>query len=117
MATQLKTKQEQRIHRHKRVRARVSGTSERPRLAMFKSNTRLSAQLIDDVKGITIASVSTASIKAASAQERVTTAAAELAKAAIAQGVSAVVFDRGGFNYTGVIKAFADAARAAGLQF
>ena len=117
MATLLKTKQEQRIHRHKRVRSRVSGTEARPRLAMFKSNTRLSAQIIDDVKGVTLAAVSTAAMKAKTPQERVTMAAAELAKAAGAKGVKAVVFDRGGFNYTGVIKAFADAAREAGLEF
>jgi large subunit ribosomal protein L18 len=84
---------------------------------MFKSNTCLSAQLIDDVKGVTLASVSTAAIKAKTPQERVLLAAAEIAKYAQAKGVKAVVFDRGGFNYTGVIKAFADAVRAAGIEF
>jgi len=117
MATLLKTKSEQRIHRHKRVRSRVSGTTERPRLSIYKSNTRLSAQVIDDVKGMTLAAVSTASMKAKTSPERIQLAAAEIAKQAIAKGVKAVVFDRGGFNYTGVIKAFADAARAAGLEF
>jgi large subunit ribosomal protein L18 len=117
MATIIKTKQEQRVHRHKRVRSRVSGTASRPRLAMFKSNTRLSAQLIDDEKGITLVAVSTASVKAKTPQERVSLAAVELAQQAKGKGITAVVFDRGGFEYTGVIKAFADSARAAGLEF
>lgn len=117
MATIIKTKQEKRIHRHQRVRSRVSGTAACPRLAIFKSNTRLSAQLIDDEQGITLASISTAAVKAATPHERVTLAATELAKQAQGKGITAVVFDRGGFEYTGVIKAFADSARAAGLQF
>ena len=84
-------KQERRARRHRRVRAKVIGTEGRPRLSVYKSNTRLVAQLIDDAKGITIV-----------AKEK---------------GVKAVVFDRGGFQYQGTIKAFADAVRAAGLEF
>ena len=117
MTIRLNTKQERREHRHKRVRSHLTGTAARPRLSMYKSNTRLSAQAIDDEKGVTIAAISTAAVKAATPQERVTLAASTLAKDLQGKGVSAVVFDRGGFEYTGVIKAFADAARAAGLEF
>lgn len=111
------TKREQRNRRHNRVRARVSGTESRPRLSIYKSNTRLTAQIIDDVKGVTIAAVSSANEKGKTPKERAEQAAATLAKAAGAKGVKAVVFDRGGFQYVGTIKAFADAARGAGLEF
>lgn len=110
-------KQQQREVRHRRVRAKVAGTGERPRLAVYKSNTRLTAQIIDDTKGATIASVSSASEKGKTPRERAEAAANTLAKKAGEKGVKAVVFDRGGFQYVGTIKAFADAARAAGLTF
>ncbi len=103
--------------RHKRVRAKVTGTETRPRLAIFRSNTRVTAQIIDDSKGITIASVSSAQEKGKTPRERAEQAAASLAKKAAEKGVKAVVFDRGGFQYIGTVKAFADAARAAGLEF
>jgi large subunit ribosomal protein L18 len=111
------TKREQRNRRHNRVRARVSGTEQRPRLSIYKSNTRLTAQIIDDTKGVTLAAVSSANEKGKTPKERAEQAAATLAKAASAKGVKAVVFDRGGFQYVGTIKAFADAARSAGLEF
>jgi large subunit ribosomal protein L18 len=111
------TKQEQRKRRHNRVRARVSGTESRPRLSVYKSNTRLTAQIIDDTKGVTLAAVSSAEEKAATPRERAEAAAVTLAKRASEKGVKAVVFDRGGFKYVGTIKAFADAARSAGLEF
>ncbi len=103
--------------RHRRVRARVSGTPERPRLSIYKSNTRITAQLIDDTKGLTIASVSSLDEKAKTPRERAEQAAATMAKRAGEKGIKKVVFDRGGFQYVGTIKAFADAARAAGLEF
>lgn len=106
-----------RERRHRRVRAKVSGTTERPRLSVFKSNTRLVAQIIDDAKGITLAAVSSSSEKAKTPRERAEAAAKSLAKMAGEKGVKKVVFDRGGFQYIGTIKAFADAARAAGLEF
>ena len=106
-----------RERRHRRVRAKVSGTETRPRLTVFKSNTRLVAQVIDDTKGITLASVSSASEKGKTPRERAESAAATIAKMAGEKGVKSVVFDRGGFQYVGTIKAFADAARAAGLEF
>jgi len=110
-------KQLKRTTRHRRVRAKVIGTEARPRLSIFKSNTRIVAQIIDDAKGVTLASVSSAEEKGKTPRERAEAAAATLAKRAGEKGVKAVVFDRGGFQYTGTIKSFADAARAAGLQF
>lgn len=111
------TKQLKRQSRHKRVRAKVIGTAERPRLSVFKSNTRIVAQLIDDATGSTLTSVSSAGEKGKTPRERAEAAAATLAKQAGEKGVKRVVFDRGGFLFTGTIKAFADAARAAGLEF
>jgi large subunit ribosomal protein L18 len=107
-----------RSKRHKRVRVHVAGTAERPRLAIFRSLNHLYAQLIDDSASRTVGAASTVELKAkgngvAQAQE-VGKAIAAKAKAA---GVSAVVFDRGGFLYHGRVKALADAAREAGLEF
>lgn len=111
------TKTQQRERRHRRVRARVSGTAARPRLSIYKSNTRIVAQVIDDTNSVTLAAVSSADEKGKTPRERAEQAATTLAKAAGEKGVKAVVFDRGGFQYVGTIKAFADAARAAGLDF
>lgn len=111
------SKNQQRDRRHRRVRAKVRGTDERPRLSVFKSNTRLVAQIINDDAGTTLAAISSATEKGKTPRERAEAAAAALAKAAGAKGVKKVVFDRGGYQYTGTIKAFADAARAAGLEF
>lgn len=111
------TKREQRERRHRRVRANVIGTESRPRLSIYKSNTRLTAQIIDDTKGVTLAAVSSANEKGKTPKERAEQAAATLAKVAGGKGIKTVVFDRGGFQYVGTIKAFADAARGAGLEF
>jgi large subunit ribosomal protein L18 len=113
----MKTKTQKRETRHRRVRAVVSGTSERPRLSVYKSNTKLVAQLINDDEGKTLASVSSATEAGATPRERAEKAATALASLAKAKNISKVVFDRGGFQYLGTIKAFADAARAAGLEF
>ena len=99
------------------MRAKVSGTAARPRLSIYKSNTRITAQLIDDAAGTTLAAISSASEKGKTPQERAQLAAATLAKTAASKGIKAVVFDRGGFQYAGTVKAFADASRAAGLEF
>lgn len=97
-----------RTRRHNRIRAKISGTSERPRLAIYKSNRYMEAQLIDDTKGRTIASAKLAdAVKVGE----------EVAKKAKAAGITKVVFDRGGFRYTGSVAALADAARKAGLEF
>ena len=111
------TSLQKRNRRHARVRSRVSGTAERPRLAVFKSNTRLVAQIIDDNKGMTLAAASSSEEKAKTPRERALKSAETLVGRAKAKGITAVVFDRGGFRYTGTIKAFADAVRAAGLTF
>ena len=110
-----------RQRRHRRVRKKVRGTAERPRLAVFRSNHHIYAQLIDDVAGRTVAAASTAdeSIKGGStgnieAAKKVGALVAERGKAA---GVTKVVFDRGGFLYHGRVAALADAAREAGLEF
>ncbi|MFZ2887086.1 MAG: 50S ribosomal protein L18 [Minisyncoccia bacterium] len=111
------SKSQSRDRRHRRVRAKVSGSAERPRLSVFKSNTRIVAQIIDDTNGVTLAAVSSSTEKGKTPREKAENAAASLAKAAGAKGVKKVVFDRGGYQYIGTIKAFADAARAAGLEF
>lgn len=113
----LAIKQQKRERRHRRVRAKVVGTKTRPRLSVYKSNTRLVAQIIDDEKGTTLAAVSSSEEKAKSPREAAIAAAAVLAKRAKEKGIEAVVFDRGGFQYLGTVKAFANAARAAGLVF
>jgi len=115
-----KHKRDLRIRRHARVRKTVRGTAERPRLAVFRSNKHISAQVIDDRAGRTLAAASTLdkSIeKAGSNIEAATKVGALVAERAKAANVSAVVFDRGGHLYHGKIKALADAAREAGLQF
>ena len=113
----LSLKQQKRDSRHRRVRAKVIGTEMRPRLCVYRSNTRLTAQIINDALGKTLAAVSSADEKGKTPRERAEQAAATLAKRAKEAGIKAVVFDRGGFLYVGTVKAFADAARAAGLEF
>ena len=113
----LAVKQQKRHRRHRRVRARVRGSERRPRLSIYKSNTALYAQIIDDVKGATLAAVSSSEEKAKTPRTRAEAAAATLVKRAKEKGITSVVFDRGGFEYVGTVKAFADAARAAGLKF
>ena len=105
-----------RERRHIRVRARITGTAERPRLAVFKSNRFISVQLIDDEKGTTIASAHGRSFPGALSVQSVAVGKA-IAEAGTAAGVTAVVFDRGGYEYGGQIKALADAAREGGLTF
>lgn len=110
-------KTESRERRHARIRAKVFGTAACPRLSVFKSNTRIVAQIIDDTRGATIVSVSDADTKGKTKTERAEKAGALLAEGAVKKGVEKVVFDRGGFLYAGRVKAFADAARKGGLQF
>lgn len=107
--------------RRRRVRAKISGTAERPRLAVFKSNTGLYAQIIDDVAGKTLVSASSKSKelkgKIKNNAEGAKTLGAAVAEKAKAANISEVVFDRGGFVYHGRVKAIADGAREAGLKF
>ena len=110
----------QRLKRHKRVRAKISGTPECPRLNVFRSDNHIYAQIIDDVAGITIVSASSVekgfdgSGSNKEGAKKVGLAVAEKAKA---KGISAVVFDRGGFIYAGRVKELADGAREGGLEF
>lgn len=115
MDTRIKT--EQRNRRRKRVRAKIFGTSERPRISVFRSNKYVSAQLIDDSKGVTLASVTSKTIKGKTSAEISTLAGQQLAEQAKAKGVKLAIFDRGGYLYTGSVKALADGARAGGLEF
>ena len=103
--------------RRRRLRARVQGTAARPRFSVFRSLTRLSAQLIDDAAGRTIVSADTKEAKAKLTVEGAVKLGKLLAKKAKEKGVASVVFDRGGYRYHGRIKALADAAREGGLQF
>jgi large subunit ribosomal protein L18 len=109
--------------RHKRLRKKISGTPERPRLAVFRSEKHMYAQIIDDIKGVTLVAASTTE-KAMKEKLKKTwnvEAAKEvgklIAERALAKGIKEVVFDRGGFKYHGRVKALADAAREAGLKF
>jgi len=116
MATTQLSKKELRDRRHNRVRAKISGTAERPRLAVYKSNKFVSAQLIDDAAQTTIASAHGRSFPGPLSAQAVAVGKA-IAEAAKGKGVSAVVFDRGGYEYGGQIKALADTARENGLTF
>ena len=117
------SKSELRVKKHERLRNRLSGTAERPRLAVFRSNNHMYAQIIDDTVGNTIASASTIEKELKSEIEKTNNvdAAARVgtlvAKRAIEKGIEKVVFDRGGYLYQGKVQALADAAREAGLQF
>jgi large subunit ribosomal protein L18 len=109
--------------RHRRVRRKVSGTAERPRLAVFRSNQHIYAQLIDDVAQATLAAASTVEtevktkIESGSTCEASTEVGKLIAQRALSKGISNVVFDRGGNLYHGRVQALADAARSAGLEF
>lgn len=105
--------------RHLRLRKKVSGTPEAPRLNVFRSNANIHAQIIDDTTGRTLAAASSVDMKLANGGnvEGAKLVGAELAKRAEAKGIKKVVFDRGGYMYTGRVKALADAARANGLEF
>ena len=118
-----KSKNEIRVKKHRRLRNRFSGTAERPRLAVFRSNNHMYAQIIDDTVGNTLVAASTLDkdVKAELEKTNNVDAAAYLgtvvAKKALDKGIQTVVFDRGGFIYEGKVKALADAAREAGLEF
>lgn len=118
-----RTSRELRIKRHRRLRRKVEGIAERPRLCVFRSNTHIYAQVIDDTAGHTLVSASTLDKEARGSltdQAKVDQAQSVgklVAERALSVGITQVVFDRGGFRYHGRIKALADAAREAGLSF
>jgi large subunit ribosomal protein L18 len=114
------TKSEHRIRRHRRVRKKILGTAERPRLAVFRSNKHIYVQAIDDLAGRTVASASTMDATLRSGKGATVDAAKQVGKLvgerAKAAGITSVVFDRGGFKYHGRVAAVADGAREAGLE-
>ena len=110
----------QRLKRHKRVRGKISGTPERPRLAVYRSNAHISAQIIDDVNGVTLVSANTYEKSfegTGSNKEAARKVGAILAERALEKGISAVVFDRGGYIYHGRVSELAEGAREGGLKF
>ena len=117
------SRQKIRVKKHMKIRNRFSGTAERPRLAVFRSNNHVYAQVIDDVAGKTLVSASTlekdikAELKNTDDIEAATKIGEVVAKRALEKGIKTVVFDRGGYIYHGKVKALADAAREAGLEF
>jgi len=112
-----KTRTEKRLRRHLRVRNRVSGTAERPRLVVFRSLKHIYAQLVDDTANKTLATVSDLGIEQGKKGERAAEVGKLIAERAKSAGVTRVVFDRAGYRYHGRIKAVADGARKGGLEF
>ena len=110
------TKKDLRDRRHARVRSMISGTAERPRLAIFRSNKFVSAQVIDDTKGNTLAQAHGREFKGAQSLQAAAVGKA-IAERAKALGISTIVFDRGGYSYAAQVKKLADAAREGGLTF
>ncbi|MCX2455186.1 50S ribosomal protein L18 [Lacticaseibacillus nasuensis] len=112
-------KNKTRQRRHARVRGKISGTSERPRLNIFRSNKNIYAQVIDDVAGVTLASASTLDkeVTGSTKTEQAASVGALVAQRAVAAGQKVVVFDRGGYLYHGRVQALAEAARENGLEF
>ncbi|HXG77220.1 MAG TPA: 50S ribosomal protein L18 [Gaiellaceae bacterium] len=113
------TRREARLRRHRRVRGKVAGTAERPRLVVFRSNRGIFAQLVDDERGHTLASAAWTAVARAAANktEQAREVGKALAAAARAAGIERCVFDRGGYLYHGRVKALAEGAREGGLQF
>ena len=118
-----KSRSEVRVNKHRKLRNHISGTAERPRLAVFRSNNHMYAQIIDDTVGKTLVSASTldkdvkAECEKTNNVEAATVVGKVVAKKALEKGITTVVYDRGGFVYEGKVKALADAAREAGLEF
>lgn len=106
-----------RDRRRKRIRAKVSGSAERPRLSIYKSNVAMYAQIIDDTKGVTLVATSTLGTKGKNKTEAAKAIGTEIAKLAKSKGITKVTFDRGGFIYTGRVQAVAEGAREGGLEF
>ena len=113
------TRSKMRIIRHKRLRKRINGTGDCPRLAIFRSNKHISAQVVDDVRGHTLCAASSQekALAASNTIEGAKVVGQEIAKRAKEAGIKRVVFDRGGFRYQGVVASLAEGAREAGLEF
>ena len=110
-------KTQNRLARATRVRARIEWTAEKPRLSVFRSNTHISVQAIDDIAGVTLVSATDIKTKKGTKSERAEQVGTTIAKAMLEKGIKTCVFDRGGYLYHGRVKALAEAARSAGLQF
>ena len=116
-------KNSERIKRHKRIRNKISGTPERPRLSVFRSSKHIYAQIIDDVKGETLVAASTMekaiadAVKDMTKSEQAKYVGGEIGRRALEKGINTVVFDRSGYLYMGRLEALAEGAREAGLQF
>lgn len=117
MKSIIKTQNQKFERRHARVRAKVNGTTERPRLSIFKSHRYMYAQVIDDTKGKTLAAFSSKDVKGKTPADRAKEVGIGIAKKAIAAEITKVVFDKSGYLYAGKIKLVADGAREGGLQF
>jgi large subunit ribosomal protein L18 len=122
MALGSKERQVRRLRRHRRVRKKVTGTGERPRLVVYRSLNNIEGQVVDDLLGVTVLGISTLAGEVRDAgelskTERSRAAGKLLAERALGKGITKVVFDRGGYLYHGRVKAFADGAREGGLQF
>ena len=124
--TRLKTRHDRRVHRHRRVRKKINGTAERPRLVVYRSLNQIEGQIVDDVAGVTVVGVSTLAPdlrerkqqeEGATKSEMSRAAGKLLAERAREKGITKVVFDRGGYLYHGRVKAFAEGAREGGLEF
>ena len=113
------SRNEVRLKRHARVRNKISGTPECPRLNVFRSNSHIHTQIIDDVNGVTLVAASSVDMKLENGSniEAAKAVGSEIAKRALAKNIEKVVFDRGGYVYHGRVKAVAEAAREAGLKF
>ncbi len=117
MAIIPKTREQKRVRRHMRVRRRLAGTAERPRLVVFRSLKHIYAQLVDDTAGRTLMTVSSQALAEGKKSERSVQVGKAIAERAKAAGITCVVFDRAGYQYHGRVKAVADGAREGGLEF
>ncbi len=111
------SREQKRKKRHNRVRAKVAGTSDRPRLSVFKSNRDVYVQIIDDVKGVTLVASNSLKISDKTMSEKSKIVGLKIAELAKSKNISKVVFDRSGYLYTGLIQTLADSAREGGLEF
>jgi large subunit ribosomal protein L18 len=112
-----RTKEQSRKRLHMRIRNKVSGTSERPRLSVYRSNKAIYCQLIDDLKGLTLAAASSQGVATGTKTDQAVEVGKLIAERAKANGIEAVVFDRGGYRYHGRVKSLAEGAREGGLKF
>ncbi len=112
-----KIKKIKRERRKKRIRAKIFGTAARPRFSVFRSNRYMTAQLVDDANGVTLAAATTKNVKSGNLSDKAKMIGQDIAKQALAKNIKEAVFDRGGYLYTGSVMSLAEGAREAGLKF